>query len=135
VHELAVTESLLELALRHAAAAGGGRVTDLYLVIGQLSSVVDDSVQFYWDFVSAGTPAEGARLHFERVAAEFECGDCSARYGISGEALACPVCGGGRVSVRAGDEFHLAAIDVDDCLQPTADGPPVGAAGARSEGR
>jgi hydrogenase nickel incorporation protein HypA/HybF len=60
MHELMVTESILEIALRHAGQAGAVRVTDLFLVVGDLSSIVDDSVQFYWDFVSEGTAAEGA---------------------------------------------------------------------------
>ena len=42
MHELAVTESLLEIAVRHARAQNARRITDLYLVIGQWSSIVDD---------------------------------------------------------------------------------------------
>ena len=57
MHELSVTEALLEIALRHAQAAQARQITGLHVVIGQLSSVIDDSVQFYWDFVSAGTLA------------------------------------------------------------------------------
>ncbi|MGD8998651.1 MAG: hydrogenase maturation nickel metallochaperone HypA, partial [Anaerolineae bacterium] len=67
MHELSVTESLLEIALRHAARAGAARITRLNIVVGELSSIVDESVQFYWDIVSRGTMAEGAELHFERV--------------------------------------------------------------------
>ena len=52
MHELPVTESVLEIALRHAKGAGAERITNIYLVIGQLSSIVDDSIQFYWDIVS-----------------------------------------------------------------------------------
>ncbi len=61
MHELAVTESILEIALRHSGEAGAQRITDLHLVIGELSTIIDESVQFYWDFVSEGTPAD-ARL-------------------------------------------------------------------------
>jgi hydrogenase nickel incorporation protein HypA/HybF len=114
MHELAVTESVLEIALRHAAEAGGGRITDLYLVIGRLSSVVDDSVQFYWDIISRGTAAEGATLHFRRVPIEMHCEDCDLSYAPDGEDLSCPKCAGTRVTVIAGDEFRLEAIDVDE---------------------
>lgn len=131
MHELAVTESLLEVSLRHARAAGAVRVTDVYLVIGRLSSVVDDSVQFYWDIVSRGTPAEGARLHFRRVPVEMRCLACDVGYRPDGDDLGCPTCGGVQVRVVAGDEFQLEAIDVDDEATP---GVGAGAVGAAPDG-
>jgi len=127
MHELAVTESLLELALRHAATDGPVRVSALYLVIGRLSSIVDDSVQFYWDIVSEGTPAEGARLHFRRVPVEMRCIDCERAYAPEGEDLACPSCGSVRVQVVHGDEFHLEALDVE----PAPEGHALFEAGER----
>jgi Zn finger protein HypA/HybF involved in hydrogenase expression len=64
MHELFVTEQIRDIAVRYANEAGAGRITALYLVIGELSSIVDDSVQFYWDFVSEGTVAAGASSIF-----------------------------------------------------------------------
>jgi len=37
--------------------ANASKVTGINLVIGQLSSIVDDSIQFYWDTISEGTIA------------------------------------------------------------------------------
>jgi hydrogenase nickel incorporation protein HypA/HybF len=113
MHELAVTESVLKIALEHATAAGARRITDVHLVIGQLSSFVDDSIQFYWDIISSGTPAEGAVLHFRRVPAELQCVVCGHRYHLTGDDLACPQCGGMQMKVLAGEEFNLEAIDVE----------------------
>ena len=112
MHELSVTESILEIALRHAQRANAKRVTDLHLVIGQLSSIIDDSVQFYWDLVSKDTLAEGARLHFERIPARLTCQDCGQEYTPQGD-LTCPACGSAHVRVTAGDEFRLDSIDVE----------------------
>ena len=111
MHELMVTQSILEIVLRHAEEAGADQVTDLFLVVGQLSSVVDDSVQFYWDYVSEGTVAEGARLHFRRIPAEMLCQTCQHRYSPD-ENLTCPVCNGNQISVVTGDEFYVEAIDI-----------------------
>jgi hydrogenase nickel incorporation protein HypA/HybF len=121
MHELAVTQSVLEIALRHAHKAGAGRVTDLYLVIGQLSSIVDDSIAFYWDIISRDTIAEGARLHFERIPAEMVCLDCGRNYSLDGEALSCPECSSTRVKVTAGEDFRLEAIEVEPAAPEVAE--------------
>jgi hydrogenase nickel incorporation protein HypA/HybF len=113
MHERAVTESLLEIALRHAQGAGATRITDLYLVIGQLSSFLDDSVQFYWDILTEGTIAEKATLHFRRIPVEMVCLDCQRHYSPSDRDFTCPDCSSPRVKVIAGEEFMLEAIDVE----------------------
>ena len=113
MHELSVTESLLEIAQRHAAQAGARKVTDLYLVIGRLASIVDDSVQFYWDALSQGTICEGAQLHFERLPAKLLCLNCTETYEMPQALIPCPKCGSDRVKVLAGTEFHLESIGVE----------------------
>lgn len=113
MHELAVTESILEIALRHAAAAQAQKITALYLVIGQMASIVDESVQFYWDIISDSTPAEGAQLHFERIPTRLECQVCKVQFAPDGLAFECPECGSVEIRILAGEEFYLAAIDVE----------------------
>ncbi len=113
MHELAVTESILDITLKHAGQAQASRVTDLYLVIGQLSSIVDDSVQFYWDIISKDTAAQGAQLHFRRVPVELVCLNCAKRYSPAGEDFACPDCHSEQIKVVAGEEFFLESIEVE----------------------
>lgn len=113
MHELPVTQSILEIALKHANKANAKRITDLYIIMGELSSIVDDSIQFYWDMISENTIAEGAKLHFERVPAEFQCMVCFETFKPNGEDFACPHCGAIGAKVLKGEEFSLAAIDVD----------------------
>jgi len=113
MHELPITEGLLNLALKHANQAGAERITQLNLVIGQLASVVDDSIQFYWDIISKDTIAEGAKLEFRRVPAVLHCWNCEAEFNPNGRDYLCPQCGSARVKVVAGDDFLLESIDVD----------------------
>ena len=47
MHELSITENILEISLRHAKTANARQVTDLHLVIVQLSSVIDESVSSF----------------------------------------------------------------------------------------
>jgi hydrogenase nickel incorporation protein HypA/HybF len=113
MHELSVAESILEIASRHGQAAGASRVTRLNLVIGDLASVVDDSLQFYWDFVSKGTICEGAILHFQRVRATLQCSECGRIYGLDDGPGPCPACASSRVRVIAGEEFRLESVDIE----------------------
>lgn len=113
MHELAVTESILEIALRHAEKAGAARITNLYLVIGELSTIVDDSVQFYWDIISEGTKAEGALLHFERIPAEMQCRQCGQDYLLASN-LTCPQCDSADVQVVTGGEFFLESLEIEE---------------------
>ena len=112
MHELSVTESVLEIACKHAQKAQAARVTDIYLVIGRLSSIVDDSIQFYWDIISKDTLCEKAELHFKRIPAKLLCLDCGHEYHLTDELVPCPNCSSPRIRVLSGDEFHLESIEI-----------------------
>jgi len=114
MHELSVTQSILEITLRHAKESDAVRVTDVYLVIGQLSSFVGESIQFYWDILSKETICANAQLHFDRVPAKFHCSDCKKSFTLSGELAACPHCDGIQIELLAGDEFYLQSIEIDE---------------------
>lgn len=113
MHELSVTENILNIALTHATKSCASRVTDIHLVIGQLSSIVDDSVQFYWDFVSENTICEKANLHFNRIPANFRCSDCGHEFQLKAELSACPQCGSYRSTILTGEEFYVDSIEIE----------------------
>lgn len=113
MHELPITESILEIILRHAERAGATRVTQIDLVIGDLSSIVDDSIQFYFDILSKDTIAQDARLVFNRMSAQLRCRDCQTTFAPDGHDYLCPECGSGRVQVIGGREFQVESIEVE----------------------
>ena len=114
MHEMSVSESILGIVLRHAQRAGAQRVLGVNLVIGDLTGFIDESIQFYFDFLSRETLAEGARLHFERVAARVRCPGCGAEYEPPRSSLwACPQCCALGGEVTAGREFSVASIEVE----------------------
>ncbi len=113
MHELTVTENILEIASRHGKQAHATRVTDIYIVIGRLSSIVDDSVQFYWDIISGETLCKGARLHFDRRPAKLNCKNCGETYILEDQLSPCPKCSGLDVQVIAGEEFWVDSIEIE----------------------
>ena len=112
MHELAVTESILEIATQAAKERAATKVTDIYLRLGQLSSIVDESVQFYWDVISQGTLAEGAQLHFTHVPARLRCKACGAEFDLTEELTPCPSCQSIALEIIQGEEFQVDAIEI-----------------------
>jgi hydrogenase nickel incorporation protein HypA/HybF len=113
MHELSLTESVRYIVVRHAEQAGARRVNEIYLVIGELASIVDDSVQFYWDIIAKDSLAEGARLHFRRIPAEMRCQDCQTVFQPAEDCYDCPNCHSNRVLVSSGQEFFIESIDIE----------------------
>ncbi len=113
MHELAITEQIAKIANKHGEKNKASQITDLYLVIGELSTVIDDSIQFYWDLITENTLCEGAKLHFKRIPAVFRCRDCNKEYNlVQGELTPCPHCQSSSMEVLQGKEFHLDSIDI-----------------------
>ena len=115
MHELPIAEGILSIALETSQKHGSRRVTAIDMVIGELSSIVDDSIQFHFDILSEDTLGEGAQLNFRRTAAMAHCWDCSQKFEVHAplEAL-CPHCGSAKMQVINGKEFHIESIEVED---------------------
>ncbi|MCU0519204.1 MAG: hydrogenase maturation nickel metallochaperone HypA [Anaerolineae bacterium] len=112
MHEMAVTEDILRIVKDHAERGGAKKVTDIHLVIGELSSFIDDSIQFYFDLLTPNTIAEGASLHFERIRIRFRCRKCGQEFEPDGQDWHCPSCQALGGDVVAGKEFYVESIEI-----------------------
>jgi hydrogenase nickel incorporation protein HypA/HybF len=121
MHELAATERLLAQAEQQASSADG-RLTDVHVVLGELSTITEEAVRFYWNLLSAGRPSAEARLHFRPQPAAWRCLDCAQGQG-AGLAEQCPACGSYRLHLTGGQDCYLEAIDIAD--PAAADLPPA----------
>jgi len=113
MHELSVTESILSIALQSAKSNQASKVTAINLVIGPLASIVDDSVQFYWDMISDQTICKGAVLNFARPPAEIHCQNCGADFEITRELIPCPACQSLNLTVLSGKDFFVDSIEIE----------------------
>jgi hydrogenase nickel incorporation protein HypA/HybF len=128
MHELPATRGILDVALAAAAEAGAGRVLAIHVVVGEVASIMDDSVQFYFDLLSRDTPAQGAALRFRRVPGTARCGDCAHAFPVRPPLeRSCPRCGSLALVVSGGQELYVESIDV-------ADEEPASASSAASAG-
>ncbi|MEJ2047557.1 MAG: hydrogenase maturation nickel metallochaperone HypA, partial [Dehalococcoidia bacterium] len=90
MHELAITQNMLDIVLEKAKESGAERVGAINLVIGELSGFVEESVRFYFDFLAKDTIAEGAVLNFKPVSPQARCRSCDKPFEITEFDWSCP---------------------------------------------
>ena len=115
MHELAVTESLLQVVLRRARENGAEKVLSVSVRIGGLSDLVNEWVQRYFDHLSRGTIAEGAVIRIERIPATFRCHECghvSPADPRTRETVRCPLCSSAEMELVSGRECFVQQIEV-----------------------
>ncbi len=113
MHEYSVTESMLSLALEKAAEAKASKITSINLVVGELSGVVPECVQFYFDAISQSTIAAGAKLNFETRAIQIRCRKCETVFTPADHKWVCPQCRETSVEIVSGRECYMESIEVE----------------------
>ncbi len=113
MHEYAVTQNIVDVAVKEAQVANAGRILEIRLVIGDLSAIIDESVRMYFEIISKGTAAEGAGLSFRRVPAGMRCKNCGALYDKPASGFQCPVCGSEGTLTGTGREFYIESLEVE----------------------
>ncbi len=110
MHELGVTEAILDIVLRH---AGGARVRTVQVTVGGWTGYVGDSIELFWQELARGTAAEGARLEFRFEPATLKCRSCGTVFGANGCNLQCPQCGALGGEPAGGQDCTVDAIEVE----------------------
>ncbi len=106
-------QSALDQVLEKARQAGASRVHVIRLRIGVLSGVVPDALQFAFEALADGTPAQGAQLLIEDVPARFWCAACNHEFEATRMFAECPDCHRSSTELRAGREMELTSLEVD----------------------
>lgn len=115
MHELPVINSIHSIVMKHAAVNQVKKVVTIYLQVGALSDLEDKWMQQYFDYVSKGSIAEGAKLVIERIPAKMQCLDCNCSYEINvkdGTTPSCPECGSSACNLISGREYFIKNMEV-----------------------
>ena len=113
MHELAITQNVLDIVVDHANRHGAQHVTAVNLVVGDLTGLVDDSIQFYFDMLSEKTLASGAKLSIRRVPSRVRCRACGCEFEPGDFNWSCPQCASLGGDVQSGREFLVESIEVE----------------------
>lgn len=113
MHELGVTENIVNIALTKAEEVQAKKILKISIVIGELSGFVPDCIEFYFESLSKETIAMGAKLDFNMIPSRFRCRDCSAISSPEGLLWICPSCQSHSMEVIGGQEFYIKDLEVE----------------------
>ena len=119
MHELAIADSVVQIASHHAA---GRQVTKVYLKVGYLRQVVPSALAFSFELVAQGTPVEGAELEMEEVPVSGRCRECRVESRLEGFTLRCGACGGFELQILEGEELYVESLELEETQELAADG-------------
>jgi len=113
MHELSISQSMVDLVNEQAREAEAREVKKINLVIGEMSGVVGECVRFYFDFISKGTISEGATLSFKMIPTTAKCRNCGKEFELKEFDWTCPDCQGNSLEIIAGKELFVESIEVE----------------------
>ena len=115
MHELQVTQRILDIVLRHAKANDVNKVISIQLKIGELSDLEDEWVQKYFDYLSKDTIAKNAKLKIERTPVVMKCDKCGHSFEVNIKEvrdIQCPECAHEKSTLMSGREYYIKDMEV-----------------------
>lgn len=113
MHEMAIVQSVLDIALSAAEKAGAGRVTQINIKMGEYSDVVPAVLRDYFAVAARGTLAQGARIALTRIPVTMRCRSCGWQGPVDKLHICCGGCGGGDLALLTGREFYVESLEAD----------------------
>src|SRR5512146_3265912 len=113
MHELGITQNVLQIAVSEAELHSAKRIKSIRLIVGELSNVDPESISFYFEVLSRSTMAEGANLEFDYVKALARCNGCGTSWPPIDSSFYCPSCGISGAEVFQGNELRVDSLEVE----------------------
>jgi Zn finger protein HypA/HybF involved in hydrogenase expression len=98
MHELGITQGIIDRARAVAGEAGAVRVRTLYVTVTPAADFTRESIEMYFEMLAGDDDFfRGAGLVFEEAAAPAVCLKCGQAFEASGLRPQCPACGGSQL--------------------------------------
>lgn len=113
MHELGITQSIVEIAERTANEQQANKVLSVTVEVGSLSGVVPEALEFCFEACSNGTLLEGSQLLIEQVRARARCLDCGREFLLAELLACCPDCNSAAGELLSGEELRIKEMEID----------------------
>jgi len=114
VHELSVTQRIVDSVLEEMDERGLERIGAVHLKLGRMTTFVPDCVKFYYEVLTADTPLAGSELVIEEINVTGRCNNCGAELEFDEPFFVCPECGSVDIEILSGREILIDALEVPD---------------------
>lgn len=113
MHEMALAEGILDIVLSYADKNEAKKITEISVLVGEMTGVVPESLVFCFDSLSKGTKAEGAKLVLKNIPLIARCMDCGNETKIERYNFTCPKCKSLRMEIVSGRELRVESLEAD----------------------
>lgn len=113
MHELPVSQEILKV-LQEEAKKRDAKVKGVKLKIGRLSGNEPNSVAFFLEVLTKGTPMEGLKVESEVVDPILLCNACKKEFTVDDIIFICPYCGSVDCKTLSGGDLEIVTISLED---------------------
>ncbi len=110
MHELPVMNGILKVVMKHAVMNNVSKVVAIQLQVGKLSDLEEKWMQHYFDYLTKGTVADGAKLEIEWGDVVMRCAACKKEFTTepgTDNFGSCTHCGGQGGEILSGKEYYV----------------------------
>ena len=113
MHEMSLAEDVLQIIEHAAGEQEFTRVKSVWLEIGQLACVEQESLRFYFEVVTRDSIAQQAQLQIIDIAGYGCCNQCANEMPLASIYDSCSKCGNYDIRIIRGDEMRVKELEVE----------------------
>lgn len=113
MHELAITEAVIELINREAREKGFSKVLSISLRVGEYSGIIPECIREFFPIAARDSIAREAQLEIISLPAVFRCLSCGYEGAVDRRDACCPRCRSREIRMVSGREFFVDSLKVE----------------------
>ncbi len=113
MHELSVTQNIIGISCDEVKKHPGVKVLEIRIAVGELTGLIPQCIQYYFDIASRGTLVEGAKLKIRKIPLSIKCNECGKESIVKVGQFVCPNCGSDNFKLNTGKEFYIESLEVE----------------------
>lgn len=113
MHEYPITLSIVKIAEEELEKSKAKKVLEIRLVVGELTGLVPECIQSYFDIISKETKVFGAKLKIEKRPVNIKCNDCGFESLMDLSRNNCTSCGSSNLKLIGGREYYIESMEVE----------------------